>query len=267
MNEPRVLVPGEYVAHGLRVFALLRRGEEVDVYDVWSEERACRCVVKTLRPDRLADRSARSRLLREGRMLQTMTHPHLVRAYEVHERPVPLVVLETLTGATLGYIIDDGGPRLPAAEVAILGVQVCSALTYLHRHDVLHLDLKPSNVICQGEQAKLIDLGIARAPGRRKAGVGTPAYMAPEQVRGGALTPATDAWGLGVLLYEAATRVQPFGGDGWTQEQPAGVPVTRHRRLPRTVGAIIDAALAPDPADRPSIDGMARVLRSAAAGM
>ena len=264
MTDPRPHRSGEHVAPGYRVFGLLRRGEDVDVYDVWSEERDCRCVVKALRPDRLTAHAARRRLLSEGRLLHAMTHPHLVRSYEVHERPVPLIVLETLTGATLGYIIDDGGPRLPLFELGALGVQLCSVLAYLHRHGVLHLDLKPSNVICQADQTKLIDLGIARAPGRGRPGIGTAAYMAPEQVRGGALSEATDVWGLGALLYESATRVQPFGEHGWSDEAPPMAPVRRLRRLPRQIAQTIDACLAIRPSDRPTITQVSRALRSAA---
>ena len=251
------------MAPGYRVFALLSRGEEVDVYDVWSDERDCRCVVKVLRPDRLSGGSARSRLLAEGRLLHSLTHPHLVRVYEVRERPTPLVVMETLSGATLGYMIEEEGPRLPVAEIAVLGVQLCSALTYLHRTGVLHLDLKPANIICQGADAKLIDLGIARAPGRRKRGVGTPAYMAPEQVRGGMLSAATDVWGLGAVLYESATRATPFGENGWGADGPGAVSVRRRRRLPRGVAQIIDGCLAPSPGDRPELSAVSRALRSA----
>jgi eukaryotic-like serine/threonine-protein kinase len=264
VNEPKPLRSGEHVAPGYRVFGLLRRGEDVDVYDVWSEERDCRCVVKALRPDRMTSRSARRRLLTEGRLLQSLAHPHLVRAYDVQERPTPLVVLETLTGDTLGYLIDDDGPRLPLFELGVLGVQLCSALTYLHRNGVLHLDLKPSNVICQGEQAKLIDLGIAAPPGRGRRGVGTPAYMAPEQIRGGTLSDATDVWALGVLLYEAATRVQPFGDDGWTNDAAVPTPIRRLRRLPPRIGETIDACLSPQPAGRPTIAVVAKRLRSVA---
>lgn len=264
MSEPTPARPGEHIVAGYRVFGLLRRGEDVDVYDVWSESRDCRCVVKALRPDRIADRGATRRLLREGRLLQNMTHPHLVRAYEVHDRPLPAVVLETLTGETLGYVIDADGTRLPVAELGALGVQLCSVLSYLHRHDVLHLDLKPSNVICQADQVKLIDLGIAQAPGRGRTGVGSDAYMAPEQVTGGSVSTASDVWGLGAVLYESATRAQPFGEDGWSPDAPPAVPVRRLRRLPAGVADTIDRCLSREPTERPPLEVVARAMRSAA---
>jgi hypothetical protein len=94
------------------------------------------------------------------------THPNLVRAYEVVERPAPLVVLETLSGATLAYVVDDRGRRLPVADLATLG----------------------PNIVAARGQAKLIDPSIARPPGRARRRVGTRVYMAPEQVRGGVLT-------------------------------------------------------------------------------
>ncbi len=256
--------PGRDVASGYRVVQLLRRGEEVDVYDVWSAERDCRCVAKVLRPDRADDRAARRRLVGEGRLLAGLAHPHLVRAYEVREGRDPMVVLETLTGETLGHMVDRGERRLATAELGALGVQLCSALSYLHRNGVLHLDLKPSNVISQADQAKLIDLGIARPPGRGRPGVGTPAYMAPEQVHGGDLSEATDAWCLGALLYRSATRVAPFGEGGVGREPRRAAPVRTHRRLPTAIAEAIDACLEPAPRDRPTVAQMAAALRQVA---
>ena len=256
--------PSREVAPGYRTVQLLRRGEEVDVYDVWSAERDCRCIAKVLRPDRADDRTARRRLVGEGRLLAGLTHPHLVRAYEVREGRHPMVVLETLTGETLGHLVDRGERRLAATELGALGVQLCSALAYLHRNGVLHLDLKPSNVICQADQAKLIDLGIARPPGRGRPGVGTPAYMAPEQVRGGDLSEATDVWGLGTLLYRSATRVAPFGEDGVGPEPRRAAPVCTYRRLPTAIARTVDACLEPAPRDRPTIAQMAAALREVA---
>jgi serine/threonine protein kinase len=262
VNVDRVR-PGEDVVPGYRAIGPLRRGEDVDVYDAWSQERDCRCVVKILRQDRRADRAARSRLVAEGRLLLGFTHPHLVRAYDVQERPAPVVVLESLSGDTLGYLIGAHGPRLPVAEICAMGIQLCSAVGYLHRNRLLHLDLKPSNVICHLDQAKLIDLGIARPPGRGRAGVGTAAYMAPEQVRGAALSEATDVWGLGALLYEAASRVKPFGDDGSGPAPTHAEPVRTHRRLSRRLGDAIDGCLDPTPSARPTVGTLARVLRDA----
>ncbi len=260
---PRVR-PGTDIAPGYRVLGLLRRGEDVDVYDVWSAERECRCVVKALRPERIDDRRARRRLLTEGRRLAAFTHPGLVRTYEVVERPAPQIILETLTGETLGYIIAGEGPRVPVFELGALGVQLCSVLGYLHRNDVLHLDVKPSNIICQADQAKLIDLGIARPPGRGSRGVGSPPYMAPEQYSGGRLSAATDVWGVGATLYEAASTRQPFGGTGVGGATGPAEPLRRYRRLPRPVTDAIDACLAIAPVDRPSIAELAKTLREVA---
>src|SRR5687768_15828559 len=96
-DGPPPLAPGETIAPGYRVVGFLRRGRDLDVYDLWSEERNCRCVGKTVRPDRLQHRRARarSRLIKEGQLLLRLTHPHIVRAYEVMTAPAPLVILET----------------------------------------------------------------------------------------------------------------------------------------------------------------------------
>ena len=99
MRAPRPFRRGELIARGYRVIELLRRGGAVDVYDAWSEERDCRCVIKALRPDKLSDHSARTALVREGQLLLRLSHPHLVRAYDLVRGRRPVLVLETLTGA------------------------------------------------------------------------------------------------------------------------------------------------------------------------
>lgn len=208
MSAP--LAPGQEVAPGYEAIEHLRRGRNLDVYDVWSEERASRCVVKSLRPDRVGREGPTRRLLEEGRLLCRLTHPHIVRAYEVIEQPVPMFVMETLAGETLGHMIEVRDVELSAAEVAQLGLHLGAAIRYLHTHGWLHLDLKPSNVIAECGRAKLIDLSVARPPGPAHGGIGTLFYMAPEQVRGGELGPAADVWGIGALLFEAATGEPAF---------------------------------------------------------
>jgi serine/threonine protein kinase len=220
MSDP--LAPGHEVAPGYVAIEHLRRGRNLDVYDVWSEERACRCIVKSLRPDRLGREGPTRRLLDEGRLLCRLTHPHIVRAYEVREQPVPLFVMETLAGETLGHMIEVRDAELSPAEVAQLGLHLASAIRYLHAHGWLHLDLKPSNVISECGRAKLIDLSVARPPGPAHGGIGTLYYMAPEQVRGGDLGPAADVWGIGAVLFEAATREPAFDDPNADERDDAG---------------------------------------------
>ncbi len=261
------LAEGDLVAPGYEVVEHLTRSAAYDVYDVWSDERDCRCAAKLVRPDRLDSEPTSRRLLNEGRLLERLTHPHVVRAYETIETPQPVVVLETLSGATLAHLIDSAPRRLPVSEVAWLGLHLCSALHYLHRHDLLHLDLKPSNVISDRGHAKLLDLSIARAPGTTRGGAGTPQYMSPEQARPGEVTAASDVWGLGATLYEAATAVRPFGSrDGhYEQVERRAEPVRAHRRVPRALSDAIDAALDPDPEARPRVHDVAAALEPLAA--
>jgi serine/threonine protein kinase len=262
------VAPGAFLAPDYRVVGLLRRGRDLDVYDLWSESRNCRCIGKTVRPDRLDVRraSARTRLLREGRLLLRLTHPHIVRAFEVLTSPLPLVILETLPGETLSHLIDRKRRRLGAREVAFLGLHLCSAVGYLHRNNILHLDLKPSNVIATHGMAKLLDLSVARAPGRHRGGIGTHGYMAPEQAVGGVLGPSTDVWGIGVTLFEAATGEPAcdaadqttVSGDLRTPCQPESI--RKRRRLPLAFAETIDHCLSPNPDDRPTVGELARRL-------
>ena len=254
---------GANLTSGYTVQEHLRRGADLDVYDVWSEERACHCVAKVLRPDRAQARAARARLLAEGRLLERLTHPHIVRAYATIEHPRPLVILETLPGQTLEYLIEEAPGGLPRPDVAYLALHLCSALHYLHGQGYLHLDLKPSNVIATGGVAKLLDLSIARPPGTAPRGMGTPQYMAPEQVRGEPLTPATDAWGLGAVLYEAVSGQPAFAllDRGYEQTRRRAEPL-RRRRVPAALAAAVDACLDPDPARRPSIAELTVRLQS-----
>ena len=279
MSGPDTVMP---VLPGLLVIEQLHRGHHVNVYDVWSEERGCRCVAKTLRPDRPRDEKSVRDLMREGRLLSQLTHPHIVRLYEAVRAPVPVVLLETLSGHTLASLLDEHD-CLPVQDVLHLGLHLTSAIGYLHRQGWLHLDLKPSNVIADGGRAKLIDLSIARRPGRRRPGIGTPGYLSPEQALGHPLGPAADVWGIGGLLYEAITgdpavpdtksrssvssssrsheRRRTTTGGAVTIVAPGSLP--RRRRVPTEVRRLIDACLTLDPAARPTIPEMAATLAAA----
>ena len=253
------------LAPGYRALRLLRLGDRVAVYDAWSDERGCRCVVKTLRA-RWADARAARELEAEARLVLSLTHPHLVRGYALLRRPRLQLVLETVPGETLGHLL--GRRRITARDVARLGIQLASALRYLHGRGSLHLDLKPSNVICHGGLVKLLDLGLARPPGRGSPGVGTDDYLAPEQARGGMLTPATDVFGLGALLYQAAMGRAPFHSSygRWQQLDGRAPSVAAARRLPAGLGRAIDACLEPDPSGRPSLEELEAIFAAVVQG-
>ena len=261
----RPLGPGAAIG-GVEVIAHLARSGVLDVYDGWDAARACRVAVKTLRPDRRGDERARAALLREGRRLRRLAHPHLVRAYAVHDGPRPAIVLESLRGATLAAIVAER--RLGVREAAHLGLQLGGALRYLHGAGLLHLDVKPSNVIADAGAAKLIDLSIARPPGRVRRGLGTWCYLAPEQAEGAVAGPAADVWGLALVLHEALTGA-PVYGDEDGAAYPCLVrrppPLRSVRRgVPGAVASVLDAALAVSAAERPGLGELLEVLDAVA---
>jgi eukaryotic-like serine/threonine-protein kinase len=261
---PPPLEAGETIAPGYKVIAHLHRSNNFDVYDAWSEERVCRCIVKTPIPGCLEDRKLTRGLFREGRLLKQLTHPHIVRAYETIREPRPALILETLTGATLAYLIDTSPRRLRLTDIAHLGLHLCSAVEYLHRHGILHLDLKPSNIVSECQRAKILDLSIARPPGRGEKDSGTRNYMAPEQARGDYLGPAADVWGIGAVLFEATTGELPFDThddvDRYEQLERRAEPVRSYRRVPAAFNDLVDICLEPDPARRPTVGELADAL-------
>jgi serine/threonine protein kinase len=257
------LAEGTLLAPGYEVRFHVARSRVLDVYDVWSHERDTHCVAKALRPDRLTQSKPRRRLYREGRVLLAMTHPHIVRAYEMIAGANPVLILEPLTGGSLDHALRADGPLEPAV-VAELGVQLCSAMHYVHGRGLVHSDLKPGNVMGDRGFAKVLDFSLARAPGRGHAGRGTAAYMPPEQARGGLVTGAADVWGVGAVLYSALTGQAPFpaveGGPRYPQLTRAAESVSVHRSLSAEfaeLDAIVADCLQADPRARPTVGDVA----------
>lgn len=246
MVASEAVVPaGAEVLPGYRVEALLARGGRVDTYDVTDLARDCRAVVKVLRADRRHDAHVRDAVATEGMLLTTLAHPHLVRGYEVMTAPWTALVIETLPGATLSALLDDG--PLGVADTALLGRQLVSVLGYLHRHGWVHLDVKPENIVVQEGRAVLIDLGLATRPGRIRRGVGTDGYAAPEQEAGGTVSAATDVWGLGATLVECLTGRAPGRAPDLS-------------RVPRRLRSLLAACLEEDAASRPGVDELRELL-------
>lgn len=263
---PGTVPPGEQVLPGHVVVSLLSHGRRMDTYDAHDLDRGCRSVVKVLREDRRHEPRVVEATRREGEVLATLAHPHLVRCYEVHDEP-PALVLEVLGGATLAALVED--EPLGLADTAGLGLQLVSVLGYLHRHDWLHLDVKPANVVVDAGRVTLIDLSLVGRPGEGRPGAGTRGYLAPEQARGSGLGPAADVWGLAVTLVEALTSELPHGDEAtWDSRRRLPLLHRRAPRPPRLPAAVVPddvrdlllACLRTDPAARPGLDDVRRVL-------
>jgi serine/threonine protein kinase len=240
---------------GYETIAHLNRSNRYDTYEVWSEERLCSCVAKRARPDAPKRTTAALRL--EAERLIELCHPHIVRGYELVD---DTLIMETLDGETVAHLI--ASKRLETDEVAWLGLQTASALQYLHGQGLLHLDVKPGNLIATGGRAVLIDLSMARPPGRYKRGLGTWCNLSPEQARGDELTAAADVWGLGTVLLEAA-----LGRPAFPQEEPE-YPQLVHAppAVDGPLGDVIAACLAFAPEDRPTLPDLAAALLPHAPG-
>jgi serine/threonine protein kinase len=262
---------GEFILPGYRVVEHMWRSNALDVYDVWSLERECRCIAKVPRLDRMDDNRTLRRLSREGRLLQQLRHPHIVTCYEAFRHPQPALILETLAGHTLAYVLDEMAERLTLEETAWLGVHLCSAIGYLHKKGWLHLDVKPANIVSEFGKMKLIDLSVARRPGRAPAGIGTRENMSPEQARGGELTTATDVYGVASVLYECLAGRVPFEDhlDDKSERRYPQLAITApslgvyYEGSPDLI-ALIDRALKEDPSERPTLPELSAGLRTAA---
>jgi serine/threonine protein kinase len=173
--------------------------------------------VKIWKTSAMTPGASTRRFVEEGRLLARLMHPHVVGVYDAGESPDGLayLVMELSDGGTLEQELASRG-RLPAAEALALLLPVVGALATAHDLGVIHRDIKPANIVLarhHGEsRAKVLDFGIAReCSAHSSSGVlGTPSYMSPEQARGDALTPATDVWSIGVVLFQVLSGGLPF---------------------------------------------------------
>ncbi len=210
---------GSVIKNRYRVDKFLGRGGMAEVYKVWDKERAVPLAMKVLHTDLAEDRVFLRRFEKEAATLALLQHPHIVRTYglEIDGR-TSFLLMDYIEGSTLrAEIFDTEGP-MPFKRILEIMQPVCSALHYAHQKNKVHCDIKPANIMVHKNGTILLaDFGIAReAEGATTAtlvGAGTPAYMAPEQVRGEDPTPQTDIYSLGVVLYEMLTGERPFTGE------------------------------------------------------
>jgi serine/threonine-protein kinase len=211
-----------------------------------------------------SDPEVRARFVAEARTLAALDHPHVVPIYDyVEHEGLCLLVMEKLSGGTVWSRFAGEGLSMEAACAAALAT--CAGLQGAHSHQILHRDIKPENLIFNAEGTlKVTDFGIAKMLGgtqtlATRAGevIGTPAYMAPEQARGHEVTPATDVYAVGVMLYELLSGRRPFADEddplallfkhAYDEPMPLGHAAPH---VPKPLSAVVMKALAKDPADR-----------------
>jgi DNA-binding beta-propeller fold protein YncE/predicted Ser/Thr protein kinase len=235
---------------GYRLDALIARGGMGVVYRATQLALERPVALKVIARHLADDESFRERFLSESRLAARLDHPGVVPVYDAREEDGELLVaMRLVEGGDLKRRIADHGPLPPAEAVELLG-QVAAALDAAHAAGVVHRDVKPHNILLEGDRAYLTDFGLAKALG--DSGVlsgasiaGTAEYMSPEQWRGARVGPAADVYSLGCVLYEAVSGIVPYA-----RREGEAEP-----RMPRGLDRVIERAVAKDPADRYSSAG------------
>ena len=209
---------GQVLLNQFRVDSFVASGGMGAVYLVWDLQRNAPLAMKVLHAELAEDPSVFKRFQREARALQKLTHPNIVPFYGLYHLDDIVFILERyIDGPSLKDVLrQKKGEALPIPQALSYLKAVSAALGYAHSNSVVHCDVKPGNVmIDRGGTIYLTDFGVARHAESTTTTIGsagTPAYMAPEQIRGDQVTPATDIYGLGVLLFELLTGQRPFRG-------------------------------------------------------
>jgi eukaryotic-like serine/threonine-protein kinase len=219
----------------------------------------------------------RERFIREARAIGAVHHPNILAVHDVgEENDTPFLVMELAAGGSLRERIkgpQHGGP-LPVETVRELGLHIARALAAAHAAGIIHRDVKPANILCATPVGhpplwKLADFGIAHVPDSTLTMtgqfLGSPSYAAPESLRAGQFSAASDVYSLGATLYEALAGSPPHGDHDMQSlvrklEQEAPPLHTKNPAAPRALADPIMAALASDPTKRPSADALARML-------
>lgn len=211
---------GQVLADRYRVDAFLGRGGMAEVYKVWDSHRTTDLAMKLLRKDLAQDPIFLRRFRREAQTLEKLKHPNIVRFYGLGQDDLlAYILMDYVEGTSLRTeIFRSQGKGISPQRVLEIMRPVCSALNYAHKMGMVHCDIKPGNIMIDNSGKVLVtDFGVARhadAATATMVGMGTPAYMAPEQVLGKDPTRQTDIYALGVLMFEMLTGGErPFTGE------------------------------------------------------
>ena len=273
-SESRLVLPPGTSWGALRILEHVGRGRFGDVYRAWDPALDRHVALKLIASDERLD-TGDSQVVEEGRMMARVRHPNVVTIHGAQRIDhITGLWMEFVDGRTLEAELADRGP-FTADELAVVGRQVCDALTAVHDAGLVHRDVKASNVLRDTMGRVLLgDFGTGREleveAGERTGLVGTPAYLAPEIFAGEAATPQSDIYSLGVLLFHLATGEYPHDTrslralrDAHSQSQPQSLREIRPD-LPLRLVEVIETALEADPARR--YHTVTQIARGLAAG-
>jgi eukaryotic-like serine/threonine-protein kinase len=222
-----------------------------------------RVAIKILTDSGSGDTEAKARFLMEARLASNITHENIISVYDFGEdQGRPFIVMEYLEGESLRAALKARRVGDFAQRIRI-ALQVARAVGYIHSRRIIHRDLKPENIHLEpGGKVKLMDFGIAKSEGlsltRSGFTLGTPYYMAPEQVLGQVLTPQADVYSFGILLFELLTGTKPVGGDSVETifdhilTKPLNMVPLLSLNLPEEINQLVTRCTARQPAQRPN---------------
>jgi beta-lactam-binding protein with PASTA domain/predicted Ser/Thr protein kinase len=263
-----------------RIVRKLGTGGMANVYLAEDQELGRRVAIKILNDRHAGDDQFVERFRREAKNAASLSHPNIVSIYDRGEAEgTYYIAMEYLDGRSLKELIVARGPA-PVNIAIDYARQILAAIRFAHRHGIVHRDIKPHNVLVDGEgRLKVTDFGIARAGTSQmtEAGsiIGSAQYLSPEQAKGAPVDQTSDLYSVGVVLYELLTGVVPFNGDTPVEiamkhlSTPPEPPSTKRAEIPHELDLVVLRALAKDPADRyqsaEEMDAdLARVARGAA---
>ncbi|HEU4347365.1 MAG TPA: protein kinase [Actinoplanes sp.] len=276
-------LPGSsLLANRYRLVERLGAGGMSVVWRAFDEVLGRQVAVKVLPPSTSADPSFRRRLRAEAQAAARLSHPHITNVYDYGEattvdgEPVPYVVMELVDGESLAAVLARVR-RLPWPAAVRICAEVSAALAAAHSRGIVHRDVTPANVMLTPTGAKVVDFGISALIGENDIDpdgslLGTPAYLAPERLEGGQVSPATDVYAVGLLIYRTLIGQLPWDVGTTTallraHQYTEPEPLPPVEGLPDEVSDLVERCLEKHPDDRPSSADLAHVLAGVSIGI